>query len=212
MLTFTGNSHSGPHTCALGRFTCKAPNCTWSGNFKTKQAFNRHYRAMHLSDRVDCPIEGCPRVGAHGIKRADNLAAHIFNKHNIWTSVVFLMRGCHSGIRFTGSVTIFVARDVVILCLFLPESSFSYNLRFLPLRLSHFLFPLPSILPPYPFNLCMLSNIFASSYHVASSIFLFPKINTCFSFSSPLHHSLMNALYSHKSLGSLYLILSQFPL
>ena len=83
ILTCTDNSLSGPHTCAPGRFTCKAPNCTWSGIFKTKQAFNRHYRAIHLSDRVDCPIEGCVRVGAHGIKRSDNLAAHILNKHGI---------------------------------------------------------------------------------------------------------------------------------
>ena len=75
--------HSGPHTCAPGKFTCEVPNCSLAGTFKPKQAFNRHYRAMHHSDRVDCPVEGCVRVGAQGIKRADNLAAHMLNKHGI---------------------------------------------------------------------------------------------------------------------------------
>ena len=32
---------------------------------------------MHLNDRVDCPVGGCAQVGAEGIKRADNLAAHM---------------------------------------------------------------------------------------------------------------------------------------
>ena len=82
-LTCTNNPRSGPHTCAPGRFTCEAPNCSWSEPFKTKQAFNRHYRAKHRNDRVDCPVAGCVRVGAHGIKRADNLAAHMLNKHGI---------------------------------------------------------------------------------------------------------------------------------
>ncbi|KAG0637870.1 hypothetical protein HOY80DRAFT_1081695 [Tuber brumale] len=52
------SGNSGPHTCAPGRFTCEAPNCSWIGTPKTKQAFNRHYRAKHLNDRVDCPVEG----------------------------------------------------------------------------------------------------------------------------------------------------------
>ena len=38
---------------------------------------------MHLNDRVDCPVEGCMRVGPQGIKRADNLLAHMLNKHGI---------------------------------------------------------------------------------------------------------------------------------
>ena len=83
ILTCTHNSFSGPHTCAPGRYTCEALNCSWSGTFKTKQAFNRHYCAMHDSDRVDCRVEGCVRVGAQGIKRADNLAVHMLNKHGI---------------------------------------------------------------------------------------------------------------------------------
>ncbi|CUS13199.1 unnamed protein product, partial [Tuber aestivum] len=74
---------SGPHTCAPGRFTCEAPNCPWSRTFKTKQAFNRHYHVMHGNDRVDCPVEGCENVRARGIKRADNLPAHLLNKHGI---------------------------------------------------------------------------------------------------------------------------------
>ncbi|KAG0637867.1 hypothetical protein HOY80DRAFT_1137987 [Tuber brumale] len=77
------SGNSGPHTCASGRFTCNAPNCSWTRTFKTKQAFNRHYRAMHLNDRVDCPVQGCVHVGARGIKRADNLAPHLLNKHGI---------------------------------------------------------------------------------------------------------------------------------
>ncbi|KAG0136235.1 hypothetical protein HOY82DRAFT_599482 [Tuber indicum] len=77
------SGNSGPHTCAPRRFTCEAPNCSWTRTFKTKQAFNRHYRAMHLNDRVDCPVEGCVHVGDRGIKRADNLAPHLLNKHSI---------------------------------------------------------------------------------------------------------------------------------
>ena len=88
-LTCTYDSRSGPHTCTSGGFTCEAPDCSWSGTFKTKQAFNRHYRAMHDSDRVDCPVKGCVRIGAQGIKRADNLAAHMLNKHGIFHPGVY---------------------------------------------------------------------------------------------------------------------------
>ncbi|KAG0637830.1 hypothetical protein HOY80DRAFT_1081887, partial [Tuber brumale] len=77
------SGNSGPHTCALGRFTCEAPNCSWRGTFKTKEAFNRHYLAKHHNDRVDCPVKGCTHVGDRGIKRADNLPAHLLNKHGI---------------------------------------------------------------------------------------------------------------------------------
>ena len=83
ILTCIVPSDSGPHSCTQGQFICKAPNCSWLGTFKTKQAFNRHYRAKHLNDRVDCPIEGCLYVGDRGIKRADNLPAHLLNKHGI---------------------------------------------------------------------------------------------------------------------------------
>lgn len=82
-LTYTRDSYSSPHTCTEGGITCEAPNCSWPGIFKTKQAFNRHYHAKHLNDRVNCPVEGCVRVGARGIKGADNLALHMWNKHGI---------------------------------------------------------------------------------------------------------------------------------
>ncbi|KAG0637829.1 hypothetical protein HOY80DRAFT_1081879 [Tuber brumale] len=77
------SGNSGPHTCAPGRFTCDAPGCSWPGTFSTKQAFNRHYLAKHHDDRVNCPVEGCVHVGDRGIKRADNLPAHLLNKHGI---------------------------------------------------------------------------------------------------------------------------------
>ena len=83
ILTCALPSDSGPHSCTPGHFTCKAPNRSWPGTFKTKQAFKRHYRAKHLNDRVDCPVEGCLYVGDRGIKRADNLPAHLLNKHGI---------------------------------------------------------------------------------------------------------------------------------
>ena len=83
ILTCSIPSHSGLHSCTPGRFTCGAPNCSWPGTFRTKQAFNRHYRAKHLNDRVDCPVEGCLYVRDRGIKRADNLPAHLLNKHGI---------------------------------------------------------------------------------------------------------------------------------
>ncbi|KAG0136237.1 hypothetical protein HOY82DRAFT_625984 [Tuber indicum] len=80
------SGNSGPHICAPGRFTCDAPNCSWTRTFKTKQALNRHYRGMHLNDRVDCPVEGCVHVGDRGIKREDNLADHLLSKHGILPS------------------------------------------------------------------------------------------------------------------------------
>ena len=76
-------SNSGPNSCAPGQFTSDAPNCSWPGTFKAEQALNRHYRAKHLNDRVDCPVGGCLYVGGRGIKRADNLPAHLLNKHGI---------------------------------------------------------------------------------------------------------------------------------
>ena len=47
------------------------------------QALDRHHEVKHLNKRVDCPIPGCERVGDKGIKRKDNLPAHILNKHGI---------------------------------------------------------------------------------------------------------------------------------
>ncbi|CUS13197.1 unnamed protein product, partial [Tuber aestivum] len=77
------SGNRGPHTCAPRNFTCKAPDCAFPRSFKTKQALNKHYLAKHGNDRVDCPVEGCVHVGAQGINRADNLPAHLLNKHGI---------------------------------------------------------------------------------------------------------------------------------
>ena len=72
---------SGPHTCSRRSYTCKVPNCPRPAPFKTKQALNRHYEAIHLAQRFDCPVPGCENVGEKGIKRYDNLVAHMRNKH-----------------------------------------------------------------------------------------------------------------------------------
>ncbi|KAG0640955.1 hypothetical protein HOY80DRAFT_999730 [Tuber brumale] len=62
---------------------CGSSRC--SGNrfdpFKTKQALNRHYEVIHLGERLDCPVLGCNNVGEKGIKRLDNLVAHLKNQH-----------------------------------------------------------------------------------------------------------------------------------
>ncbi|KAG0135511.1 hypothetical protein HOY82DRAFT_536683 [Tuber indicum] len=72
---------SGPHTCSRRSYTCNAPDCPRLDPFKTKQALNRHYRVIHLGERHDCPVPGCESVGENGIKRFDNLVAHLRNKH-----------------------------------------------------------------------------------------------------------------------------------
>ncbi|PUU74668.1 hypothetical protein B9Z19DRAFT_1110520, partial [Tuber borchii] len=63
------------------RYCCREPGCTWRSSFPTKQALDRHHEVKHLDKHVDCPIPGCERVGDKGIKRKDNLPAHIWNKH-----------------------------------------------------------------------------------------------------------------------------------
>ncbi|KAG0135507.1 hypothetical protein HOY82DRAFT_600339 [Tuber indicum] len=82
---FCGSSrcsgNSGPHTCTRQSYTCNAPDCTPWDPFKTKQALNRHYEEIHLGERFDCPVSGCENVGEKGIKRLDNLVAHMKNKH-----------------------------------------------------------------------------------------------------------------------------------
>ncbi|RPA89423.1 hypothetical protein L873DRAFT_1849304 [Choiromyces venosus 120613-1] len=77
------SGNSGPHTCSRGSFTCDAPDCTRATPFRTKQALNRHYEMIHLDERFDCPVSGCKRVGERGIKRYDNLAVHVRNKHGM---------------------------------------------------------------------------------------------------------------------------------
>ncbi|KAG0640961.1 hypothetical protein HOY80DRAFT_1040482 [Tuber brumale] len=74
---------SGPHTCSPGSYTCNAPHCSRQDPFRTKQALNRHYEAIHLAERFDCPVSGCDNVGEKGIKRLDNLVAHMKSKHGV---------------------------------------------------------------------------------------------------------------------------------
>ena len=71
----------GPHTCSRHSYTCNAPDCARPTPFGTKQALNRHYEVIHLAERIDCPVPGCKNVGENGIKRYDNLVAHVRNIH-----------------------------------------------------------------------------------------------------------------------------------
>ena len=64
-------------------YLCHELGCTWRSSFPTKQALDRHHEVKHLNKRVDCPVQGCERVGDKGIKRKDNLPAHVWNKHGI---------------------------------------------------------------------------------------------------------------------------------
>jgi len=66
---------------------------------------------MHHNDRVDCPVEGCGRVGAQGIKRADNLAAHS------GISTALLMLGSRPEIKFVIADHLCRLEGIVILCL-----------------------------------------------------------------------------------------------
>ncbi|KAG0135509.1 hypothetical protein HOY82DRAFT_536682 [Tuber indicum] len=75
------SGNSGPHTCSRRSYTCNAPDCHRLAPFTTKQALNRHYEVIHLGERHDCPVPGCENVGENGIKRFDNLVAHLRNKH-----------------------------------------------------------------------------------------------------------------------------------
>src|SRR5437879_6261985 len=72
---------SGPHTCSRHSYACGAPDCTPRDPFRTKQALNRHYEEKHLGERVDCLVPRCENVGEKGIKRLDNLVAHLKTKH-----------------------------------------------------------------------------------------------------------------------------------
>ena len=74
---------SGPHTCSHRSYTCTVPNCARPAPFKTRQALNRHYEMVHLAERFDCPVLECENVGVKGIKRYDNLVAHMKNKHGV---------------------------------------------------------------------------------------------------------------------------------
>ncbi|KAG0640960.1 hypothetical protein HOY80DRAFT_1135610 [Tuber brumale] len=84
---FCGSSqcsgNSGPETCSHHSYTCNAPDCSRRDPFSTKQALSRHYEAIHLAERFDCPVPGCENVGEKGIKRLDNLVPHMKNKHGV---------------------------------------------------------------------------------------------------------------------------------
>ncbi|PUU80823.1 hypothetical protein B9Z19DRAFT_686479 [Tuber borchii] len=80
-LKCSGNS--GPHTCSRRSYTCNAPSCTRPTPFRTKQALNRHYEAIHLAVRFNCPVPGCGNNNQNGIKRYDNLITHVRNKHSV---------------------------------------------------------------------------------------------------------------------------------
>ena len=64
-------------------YVCDQPGCTWQSPFKTKQGLARHYEVKHLQKRHDCPIPGCQSVGNRGIKRKDNLHAHMWHQHRV---------------------------------------------------------------------------------------------------------------------------------
>ena len=65
------------------RYYCSEPDCTWPSPFETKQGLTRHCETTHLQKRWDCPFSGCDRVGDKGIKRKDNLRAHVREQHQI---------------------------------------------------------------------------------------------------------------------------------
>ena len=75
---------SGPHTCSRDSYTCNVPDCDRPTPFKTRQSLNRHYEVVHLAERFDCPVPECENVGEKGIKRYDNLVAHMRNKHGLY--------------------------------------------------------------------------------------------------------------------------------
>jgi len=74
---------SGPHTCSRRSFTCNVPECIRETPFATRQALNRHHESVHLAQRFNCPMPGCENVGEKGIKRYDNLVAHMKNQHGV---------------------------------------------------------------------------------------------------------------------------------
>ncbi|KAG0637819.1 hypothetical protein HOY80DRAFT_1023538 [Tuber brumale] len=83
---YLGNdTTSGGSRASSGRrsYFCGEPDCAWKLPFLTKQALDRHREVKHLNIRVDCPIPGCKKVEDKGIKRKDNLPAHVLKKHGI---------------------------------------------------------------------------------------------------------------------------------
>ncbi|PWW77938.1 hypothetical protein C7212DRAFT_362378 [Tuber magnatum] len=80
----TSVNSSGQQTWSKKRsYICSEPGCTWRSSLPTKQGLERHYDGKHLNIRVDCPILGCEKVRDKGVKRKDNLSAHVLKKHGI---------------------------------------------------------------------------------------------------------------------------------
>ncbi|PUU74681.1 hypothetical protein B9Z19DRAFT_1132804 [Tuber borchii] len=65
------------------KHVCNEPGCTPPSRFETKQGLDRHHETTHLQKRWDCPVPGCGSVGNKGIKRKDNLRAHVRDKHHV---------------------------------------------------------------------------------------------------------------------------------
>ncbi|KAG0637826.1 hypothetical protein HOY80DRAFT_970795, partial [Tuber brumale] len=81
-ITSAISSGQPTHTEKGGHF-CNETGCAWKSPFPTKQGLHRHREVKHLNKRVDCPIPGCEKVGDKGIRRKDNLPAHVLKKHGI---------------------------------------------------------------------------------------------------------------------------------
>lgn len=79
----SSQSQYGVQEFPQGRYFCVEPGCTWLSPFETKQGLTRHQETTHLQKRRDCPIPGCERVGNKGIKRQDNLRAHVREQHQV---------------------------------------------------------------------------------------------------------------------------------
>ncbi|RPB00412.1 hypothetical protein L873DRAFT_1843026, partial [Choiromyces venosus 120613-1] len=81
---YSGNSVQ--YKRPLRIYSCEKPGCTSLTPFSTFGGLVRHSRAKHYGDgrRHDCPVSGCKKVGENGIKRRDNLLAHIRNVHPLY--------------------------------------------------------------------------------------------------------------------------------
>ena len=79
----SSQSQHGVQEFPQGRYFCFEPGCTRLSPFQTKQGLTRHQEGTHLQKRRDCPVPGCKRVGNKGIKRQDNLRAHVREQHQV---------------------------------------------------------------------------------------------------------------------------------
>ncbi|KAG0637872.1 hypothetical protein HOY80DRAFT_970526 [Tuber brumale] len=76
-------SPSSPETSPRRIYACQEPGCAWPSSFQTRQGLIRHHEARHLQKRLDCPFPGCKMIGNRGIKRKDNLRAHLWTRHGV---------------------------------------------------------------------------------------------------------------------------------